>query len=244
MITWIIPYYRAQAMLRRQLEHLADYPNKAVDRLQWIYVDDGSPELERPDDILRAAPERIRSRVRVLRILDDIPWNQHGARNLGAQEAKTDWLLMTDMDRALTAYDMRRLLDSKRKRGHHYKPLGIRLCKDFPRSDDKLPVNQLLVHRDDYWRVGGHDEDYCGSYGGDRQFLDALEKIAPLHVMRDVRILRYQDEALAGSETFMLDRRGEYRDLFVERVNAKRAAGNEHDAKGKNIRFAWKEIEL
>ena len=244
MITWVIPYYRAQTMLHRQIAHLADYSDKVISAIQWIYVDDGSPELERPDDILRSAPGRIRGQVRLLRILDDIPWNQHGARNLGAMEAKTDWLLMTDMDRAFTGYEMQQLLETKLMKEHHYKPVGIRLCEDFPRAEARLPINQFLVHRESYWSIGGYDEDYCGSYGGDRQFLDALEKVAPLEVMKDVRMFRYCQAALPGSETSTLPREGDYKDRFAARVREKRDLGAEHNSEGKNLRFAWQEIRI
>lgn len=243
-ITWIIPYYRALPMLRRQLEHYATYSEETLRHITWIYIDGCSPLLERPDDVIRAAPKRIRERIELLRVVDDIPWNQHGARNLGAHLAKTDWLLMTDMDRALTAYDVKRLLEAKLEPKCYYKPVGLALYKDFPRSDNKIPANQFLVTRKAYWSVGGYDEDYCGSYGGDKQFLDALSKRVELKVMRDIRLLRYQDEVLPGAECPLGRKDSEYQKEFTRRVLHKRTKGREHDPHNENLRFRWHAVEL
>lgn len=209
--------------------------------MSWIFVDDGSPKMDRPDDILRAIPGHMKKRIRLLRVEVDIPWNQHGARNLGAQEASTEWLFMTDIDRCLMAFDAKQILRRKLDTGRYYKPVSFVPNMNFPTSFAKQPTNQFLITRKAYWWAGGYDEDYCGSYGGDVSYLKIVERKFPLDIMPDVRLIRYDSEILPGATTTSYSR-PEYQSIFEERKRKKREAG---DTKPKNpIRFPWHEVRL
>jgi hypothetical protein len=243
-LSWVIPYYRNVPMLRLHLVNLSSFAPDVLKCVTLVLIDDGSPADERPDPLLMAAPAKVRSRFRLLRVLDDIPWNQHGARNLGAKLATTDWLLMTDIDRIVPAHDMQIMLTRKLKTDRHYKPLqyvarpdGMPLSELSPRA----PLNQFLCTRKAYWRAGGYDEAYCGSYGGDAPFLKALEKQTPLERMTDVRMLRFNRHVLDGANTSTLDREAG-RAEYSRRYKAKRASGN--TASIKPINFQWTEVHL
>src|SRR5690606_5643815 len=104
-ITLVVPYYRQPQMLARQLDAWGAYSDDVRQRFRFILVDDGSPEPALP--IVRASGLA----VEVYRVLVDIMWNQHGARNLGAQLARDGWLLMIDVDHVLLAENAERLLE-------------------------------------------------------------------------------------------------------------------------------------
>ena len=242
-ISWIIPFYQNRPMLELHLTSLRSVELEVLRHLTIFLVDDCSPEAERPDIQVRNMPDEIRKRIRVLRVLDDIPWNQHGARNLGAKLAQTDWLLMTDIDRLVPAFDLRTLVTRKLDARRHYKPRQYRMRPDFvPISElnKRAPLNQFLCMRETYWAIGGYDEDYCGTYGGDGPFLRALNKVAPLDRLNDVRMFRYSRHVLDGANTANLDRekgRADYSKIYTK----KHAAGN---IKPRNpIRFRWTEVK-
>lgn len=239
-IQWIIPYYRNAPMLEVHVRNWSRYTPEVLENLRVILVDDGSPEPDRPDAILKSAPDEVRSRIRLLRILEDIPWNQHGARNLGAHVAEDGWLLITDMDRVLLNADMRAVMAYKLKVSRFYKPVGVRMHPTLLVEDgEKGPYNQLIIHRKTYWRVGGYDEDYCGHYGGDTPFLRAVASVVQFERIRSARMYRYNRHVVYGANTEGLDRSTEAgKEIYARKM----ATG---DTFPRNpLRFKWQEIPI
>lgn len=239
----VIPFYRNLPMLALHLENLSSVEIPVMRQLTIFLIDDCSPADERPDVMLRNANDEVRSRIRLLRVLDDIPWNQHGARNLGAKLCKTHWLLVTDIDRIVPAHDLRILVTRKLDDSKHYKPLQYRMRPLLPLAElsARAPYDQFLCTRRAYWKAGGYDEDYCGSYGGDGPFLKELEKRAPLERLADVRMFRYNRHVLDGANTATLDRDAGAK-LYRSRYRDKHSRG---DITPRNpIRFRWNEVKL
>jgi hypothetical protein len=239
-ITHVIPYYRNAPMIRVHVDNWQRYEKQVIDNLRIILVDDFSPEEERPEEILRTLPANILRRVTLLRITTDIDWNQHGARNLGAQVAGRGWLLVTDIDRVCLSADMLAMMRYKLKSNRFYKPVGVRMHSVLLEQDrPKGPYNQLLIHHSTYWKVGGYDEDYCGCYGGDKEFLDAVAGVAKFERIHSARMYRYSHYNVKGANTHDLDRDTAE---WLRRRERKLASGDTvpHDP----IRFKWKEISL
>lgn len=177
--TLIVPYYRNPAMLARQCEEW----NKYGDNVDVICVDDGSPEPAEP--ILREHCHN--SRVRLLRITKDIAWNRGGARNLGAMQAKTDWILHVDIDHVLLSATYDALGGFTPAAGHWYRFSRYRVgAADFTRNKDDLDrsaefgkikphMDSYLCNRDTYLWLGGYDEDYSGGLGGGTPFVRELQ---------------------------------------------------------------------
>lgn len=109
------PYYDNKVCLERQLQVWTQFPRELARRVEFVLVDDGSPQ---PAMVAPDCPMNLT----LVRIKEDIPWSQPGARNLG-----------------------RKREDGSTKCPH-------------PHS--------FLVHRKMFWRVGGHDEDFCGHHTG------------------------------------------------------------------------------
>ena len=243
-ITWVIPYYRNPNMLKRHIEHYSLYPEEVVRHYKWIYIDDGSPEHQRPDDILRSAPGHILNQIRLFRVLVDIPFNQHGARNLGAREADTEWLLLMDMDRCMTEYDAYRLIARPLVKGKFYKPTIMQVNQGFiisPCNVAEKTINLFTITKSAYWQAGGYDEDYCGTYGGDQSFINIIKKRHIPEIMPDVRVLRYRPSDIKDSSTTTLSRE-EYRKKFD--VLKKHKIRTRKIYPKNPIRFPWEEIRL
>ncbi len=107
--------------------------------------------------------------VSLYRIDVDIPWNNHGARNLGAFVADTEWLLLTDVDHVLSAACAHRLMAEKLNPEYWY---AIERDKIVPHETIRIhpAPNIFLITKARFWELGGYDEDYCGSYGSDNVF--------------------------------------------------------------------------
>jgi len=205
MLSVVMTYYNQPAMLARQAAIWRDYPAG----VEVIVVDDGS-----------AVPAKAEG-CSIYRVAKDIPWHQDGARNLGAHVANGEWLLFLDIDHALPAEGLAkllRLLPGLRTRTA-FRP-ERRLVSG---GDLKPAANIWLIRREDFWRVGGYDERLCGHYGTDQEFAPRLRhslRVEWLPVTLDV----YTRAVVADASTQGLSRRvvkparlaGEWRVLGFE----------------------------
>lgn len=175
-ITLIIPVFNQPKMLRKQLDTVAEYGSN------WsvIVVDDHSAipaqEVFTPDD-----------KAALYRITEAKDWNRSCARNLGAQEAKTPWILHVDTDHILTpsAAGLLSTLQLDDRRWYRFPRFRVGKADDTRNKDD-LPrdceygqirehTDSFLITKDNYWRTGGYDPDYAGCLGGGGAFLARLE---------------------------------------------------------------------
>ena len=222
MITMIVPYYRQPAMLRKQLETWAEYPQHIGLDLKIIIVDDCSPEPA--VNVILPMIGRTTPNIRLYCVLEDIPWNRSMARNLGSQVADTPWLLHVDTDHILPAESAEALVRTISTSStffplHWYKFRRFRVGKaDDTRNKDLIPrhvefgeikphVDSFLCTKKLYWQVGGYDPDYAGCLGGGGAFLRQLKKagkecMAPPNIHLHV----YTRDKVPDSSIFTLNR--------------------------------------
>lgn len=246
--TLIIPYYRNVAMLKLQLAAIARYDQ----RIRVVIVDDGGPE--EAFDVIQAAGytwNTFGARLEVYRILEDIPWNRGGARNVGATVAATEWIMHVDIDHLLPITCAARLLDVDNfKPIYWYRFPRYRVgMADETRKKDlidrdasfgqiKPHIDSYLCTKSLYWLAGGYDEDYSGCLGGGSPFLQQLERTAPVTLTPpDVHLHVYTRSACPDASDNTLSRdTSEY----SRRRKAKEAAKN---TKAKNpLRFKWERV--
>jgi glycosyltransferase involved in cell wall biosynthesis len=244
--TLIVPFYRNGAMLREQVRLWEAYP----ENVQIIVVDDGSPEPAKP--IIDQASGWLKSRLSLYRIEVDIPWNRGGARNLGAKEAQTDWIVHVDIDHVLTGECARRLLAFEPNPKHWYRFERYRNGRaDETRQKDAIPpemtygkikphIDSYLCTREMYWKAGGYDEDYSGILGGGSPFLKQLEKQgAPLMAPSDVHLVVYTRSVVSDASDNTLSRD---RTAYAEIKRRKERAGKTKPSNP--IRFPWTKQSL
>jgi hypothetical protein len=201
-LSFAIPFYRNSFMLAEQYRIWSAYPSELKAAIEVVLVDDCSPEpaldVPRPDGL---------PPLRIFRALKDIPWHQHGARNLAAREALGLWLFLTDMDHVLPAESLRALLavlDAA-------KPSAVFTFfrRDAPsltptrneRGQLKPHVNTFAMRKDWFWKVGGYDED-CVGYGTDGYFRTRLHAAGRATHLKDIFIVRYPREVIADASSF------------------------------------------
>lgn len=132
-------------------------PIKYRKQMRFIIIDDCSnneflPEIAFPINLL------------IVRIDTNIWWNPPGAKNLGFLLADNDWVFSCDVDHTAEPEEYIKMLILPKKKNNIYfferfKPNGLSRNKNTP--------NIFIIHREDFWKTGGYDEDFSGYHGFD-----------------------------------------------------------------------------
>lgn len=246
-ITMVLPYYEAPRMLGLQVMNLLGYPRDVRQLLTVIVVDDGSPHNPAYDVVGRWTDEL---NLQLYCVKQDIPWNAHGARNLGFMQAPEDgWVLGLDVKHIVPAHCMEWLTWKwEPEPGHYYtfphmwfgrKGAG-RMVMDFVLNRQGLPTkphpNTFLVRREDFWAAGGYNEDFCGTYGGDGEFVRRLgaqvdEMSLPPTKFWIVRV----DRSVVEDSMALVESRSYFKSLY----HKVKASGKRPE---RPLRFSWDRI--
>ena len=105
------------------------------------------------------------------KVTEDIGFNSHGCRNLGARLAQSNWLMFLDIDYTLQPSDLKRL---------QTEPLDLNSwyelnAKFQGRGNPYMALNQFLIPRKLFLDSGGYDESFVPFHYGDRELLSQLE---------------------------------------------------------------------
>ncbi len=241
MISLIMPFYDNPEMLVRHYAEWSKWPGKLLAEYKFVIVDDGSPRYPAASVKRPSGPD-----ISIYRVKKDMPWHQHGARNLGAHVAPEGWLLLTDMDHMLE----RGIADSLVFHTRDADNINPEYAYMFARidADTRLPTlhpislahkphpNSFFMTRDLYWRVGGYDEDYCGIYGTDSLFRGRLPHPIP---RLDMPLVRYSRDVVADASTRTLKRKEDDTRSFRRRKVQQRKA---KDPTPKVLAFDWEQV--
>lgn len=236
-ITLVMPYYINGGMLARHQLHWDTLPRKLKGLLHVTVVDDGSP---RDPALAFVRPERPvcgLAEFRLYRCLVDIRWNWLFCRNLGAHEAATDWLLLTDIDHVLPEETLLALTHAK-----HDPRAVYRLSRvDAPdRTPYKPHPNTWFLTREMFFKIGGYDERFSGYYGTDAEFRDRVRAIATRVEMLPATLIRYPRDLIADASTVDYGRKEKQDRDGVTRIRAEREA--ETDQRPRNLTFPWERL--
>lgn len=234
-ITLIYPYYENPVMLGKQLDHLSRLPEEQKASIHLIVVDDGSSgaplnrlDLERMEEVGLA-------RVALYRILVDVRWNWLAARNLGADQAQTDWILLTDIDHMVPPKTWRRILDGDLSAKDVYRFSRV----DAPEGTPYKPhPNSWLLTRKMFSRIGGYDERFSGFYGTDGEFRDRVNKTCRELVMLQQALVRVPREVVPDASTTNYGRKEPQDREGVGRIRKLIAK----DPKPHRLTFPWEQI--
>lgn len=242
LVTLAMAVYGQPKMLEVWFEMLRSYPPETLAKLELLIVDDcGSPPATVPDDIQAMLP------CQLFRVLEDIPWNQPGARNLALDHCRTPLVLFVDPDMVFSPAMMDRLLETG---ASLRKGTVIRFMLKH-RSNGKLDgssPNTWFCHVSDFMIVGGYDEDYAGHKGwSDVQLLDVMTATFKIQHRADLFAQFYNVDEIADAMVTTLDRSHVInRRLRLKKVAWSRRRGGWKafvKAGGRpRIRFPWEQV--
>jgi hypothetical protein len=230
-ITQIMAYYDNPTMLKLQLENIAAYPKEIKDRLELIIIDDASPRWPAHFELNPGIP------MKLYRTKIDIPWNQDFCRNLGAYQANTDWLLLTDMDHLVPLNTMQAIIEKMER-----EILKLHVAYRFDRVSApdmqpyKLHPNSWLIAREFYCLIGGYDERFAGYYGTDGDFRDRINKFTIIEQI-PYPLIRVGRETVADASTTTYQRKKPEDGIAITRIKKER--GNQPP---KILTFEWEEV--
>ena len=200
LISVVFAYYENPSMLELQWTQISKYPLALKQKIEVIVVDDGSPakpasEVARPKNL----PEHS-----IFRIDRDIRWNQDAARNIGAHEAVSPWLLLTDIDHVIPEETLFQLVDMDKDPSVFYTFSRIRFATGEPRESHP---NSYFMTKELYWEIGGHDEDFAGIYGKDFLFRKRAHRHTREVVLHDAPLARVGPTMVPDAGTRTISRK-------------------------------------
>lgn len=239
-ITLIMAYYENPGMLKKQQEIIEDYPIKLKENLDIIIIDDCSPE--KPASRVFKKIYGVHD-MRLYRTKIDVPWNQDFCRNLGANQATTEWLLLTDMDHIIPVLTISSLMCEV---GEH--PRSQRFCsktayrfsrRDYPSMKPyKMHPNSWFMSNELWKKVGGYDERFAGYYGTDGDFRDRILKHASICQLQDIEIIRVGREYIPDASTTTYKRKKPEDGIAIRDIKNKRGI----KARPHTLTFEWERL--
>jgi len=164
-LTFILSFYNQQNVLKKHLAFWKTYPQEYKDRITFQIVDDCSKKSA--IDVLKNEQDIGDLDIHLYRVKEDLFCNIAGVRNLGFQEMQTKWALLLDMD-TLVDNEMVNQLFSLIKRNEER--TVYKFNRKVPNNPRHVKNGQFhpaitLIRKDDYWSIGGCEEDLVGHYG-------------------------------------------------------------------------------
>lgn len=165
----ICHFYGHHDKVLEQIRHWGQLAPELREKIEFVLVDDCS---ESP-----LVLPRHNLNLRLFRITTDIPWNQGGARNLGAMQAHGQWGMFFDIDQKIQLETVPLLIDLLEKANPRNTFLYFRIRELIDtQTNQSLPChpNTFLTNLEDFRERGMYDEDFSGHYGYEDLYLMAV----------------------------------------------------------------------
>jgi hypothetical protein len=231
--------YGQPKMLAFWFERFLAQPEEWRACVEVIVVDDaGKPPAEVPQ----------LEGIRLARVKKDIPWNQPGARNLVAHLATTKRLMLIDPDMTLADGMLQKLVEESRflRPGLMFRPA----LRHIATSElDHTSPNVHLILLEDFHKLGGYDEDYCGAKGwSDVQLLRVIQKSMVNRTREDLWFwFHHGNKKVPDAQVTSLDRSVKRNKAIhiAKMTRLKKLGWREFVAKviGKPLRFDWEVVQ-
>lgn len=159
-ITINLSYYNQNKVLKDHIYLWKSYSSETKKQFSFCVVDDCS---KTPADEVLSGIDLSDLDINIYRVTEDLYCNIAGVRNLAATVCETDWMVILDMDTMISEELAAQMLNLTNAESGN--------CFKFNRRiDNHIKNNQThpavcLLRKDDYWNVGGCEEDLVGHYG-------------------------------------------------------------------------------
>lgn len=235
-VTLCLAYYNNNNMFLRQLEYIDNLPVRLQQNISMIVVDDCSPNGS-ASGLIEGLNYRA-PKLKIFRMLVDIPWNQDACRNLAVDQADAGWVLLTDMDHIVSRKVWERVIEGK---------LDEKLVYKFGRVSEpamepyKQHPNSWLMTKKTFDRAGGYDERFRGWYGTDGDFRNHVMEVARIVNLKEP-LIRVPREVTPDASTTTLERRSEKNAAALDRIKRGRAALPELERRPLRNQTPWARV--
>lgn len=164
-LSYVTPVYienEETDVVQKVIENYESYSPELLKKIHFIFVDDCSP-----------VEVNIQSRklnFTLVRITDDITWNQGGARNLGVSLTKSSKLVLTDLDHIFPESLLEKFINTKTPK-HFY-----RIRREQNGKKIHSNPNIFFCSKSLFYKSLGVDEEFCGHYGYEDVYFAKLQK--------------------------------------------------------------------
>lgn len=145
--------------------------------------DDGS--LRSPATAFFEKNEPLKN-IKLYRVLKDIGFNSHGARNLLMNQTENNWNILSDIDRQYSLETLKRVYfragRNALKKGYYY---SFTYKKN---NKQESSLNDYIISKNDFWLSGGYDEEFVNIHWGDRIFFESLKLFLKHAILPDCYI--------------------------------------------------------
>jgi len=164
MITINLSFYNQNEILRKHVELWNTYPDEIKEYFTFFIIDDCSKNNAL--DILKDI-DLSNLNIHIYRVLEDLVCNIAGVRNLGAMECQTEWMVILDMDTMISIEMAKQLIELVQNNQENTVYKFNRKVIDNPKhpKNNKMHPAICLIKKEDYWNIGGCEEDLVGNYG-------------------------------------------------------------------------------
>ena len=187
-ITVNLSYYNQEKVLKDHIYLWKSYSDEIKDQISFCIVDDCS---KTPADEVLSDIDLSDLDIHIYRVTEDLYCNIAGVRNLAATVCETDWMVILDMDTMVSedlAKSMILLINNPHiDNGHCFKFNRRVLNNPSHIKHNQTHPAVCLLKKEDYWNVGGCEEDLVGHYGQtDPIFWYRAQNKIQVHVMNDL----------------------------------------------------------
>lgn len=159
-ITINLSFYNQNKVLIDHINLWKSYSSETKKQFSFCVVDDCS---KTPADEVLSGIDLTDLDINIYRVTEDLYCNIAGVRNLAAIVCQTDWMVILDMDTMISEELAIQMLDlTKAQSGNCFK--FNRRIHNHIKNEQTHPA-VCLLRKDDYWNVGGCEEDLVGHYG-------------------------------------------------------------------------------
>jgi len=236
LITICLAMYNQDKMvLEEHLKRWNNYPEEIKCKFSILLVDDG---CKIPVETYLKDMDYKNLDLKLLRVHEDMFCNIAGVRNLGAKVCKTPWMVILDADTIINtqlAKNMIHLAEKNINSKNAYTFNRIVIGNPKHKKNNTPHPAVCLIRVEDYWDIGGCEEDLVGNYGyTDPSFWHKAETFTKVkkHVCSNL-FLEYMDE---GEAPIKRDTKKNEK-LFKKRIISKEWSTD-------YVRFEWSEVKL
>ena len=229
IITVNLSFYNQNDVLVKHVLGWKSWSKELKEKFSFCIIDDCSKT--KAVDVLSEI-DLSDLNLSIYRVQEDLVCNIAGVRNLSAQECKTEWMVILDMDTLISeelASSMIKLC--KAPKGSCFK-FNRRVPSNpyHPKNNQPHPA-VCLLQLEDYWDVGGCEEDLVGHYGQtDPIFWYRASDVLTVHFRSDM----YLDYIPEGEAVINRDTSHNQK-LFEEKRRT-------HNWSTDFVRFKWEKV--